>query len=200
MSASDRPYALDIRDRDNLDDEMSTLVKGIEKKYGFMPHFLKFFKTDNQRLRAFIIPYMELMREDSGLTMDEHEMIALVSAATNGCFYCQLHHSALVRERFGDPIFAEQLSRNYRVADLSSRHRAMLDYVVKVLTDAEDIDDADRDRLRDEGFDDEAIWTITSTACFYASANRMSQAIGLEPAREYIDMYRSEATAAASAG
>jgi hypothetical protein len=68
MSDPQRPYALDIADRDNLDDEMRTLVKGIEKKYGFTPNFLKFFKTDNKRLRAFITPYMELLRPDSGLS------------------------------------------------------------------------------------------------------------------------------------
>ena len=190
MSDPQRPYALNIRDRDNLDDEMKTLVRGIEKKYGFIPNFLKFFKTDNQRLRAFITPYMELLRSDSGLTMEDHEKIAVVCAATNGCFYCQLHHGALLREKTGDPVLAEQLSRNYRIADLSSRDRAMLDYVVKVSTDPESISDKDRDLLRAEGFDDEAIWSITSTACFYAGANRMSQAIGLEPAPEYLDLYR----------
>ena len=199
MSNVERPYALDIQDRDNLDEEMRTLVKGVEKKYGFMPNFLKFFKTDNQRLRAFIIPYMELLRADSGLSIEEHEMIAVVCAATNGCFYCQLHHSALVREQTGDAMFAEQLSRNYRLADLSTRHRAMLDYVVKVSTTAEAIDDADREHLRDQGFSDEAIWSITSTACFYAGANRMAQAIGLEPAPEYLDLYRAGKQSAATA-
>jgi len=200
MSDTNRPYALDIPDRDNLDDEMRTLVKGIEKKYGFMPNFLKFFKTDNQRLRAFIVPYMELMRADSGLTLEEHEMIALVCAATNGCFYCQLHHGALAREITGDTMLAEQMSRNYKLADLSARHRAMLDYVVKVSTEAESIDDDDRDALRGHDFDDETIWSITSTACYFASVNRMSQAIGLVPAREYLDMYRTETNAIVSAG
>lgn len=190
MSDPQRPYALDIRDRDNLDDEMETLVRGIEKKYGFIPNFVKFFKTDNQRLRAFMVPYMELLRSDSGLSIDDHEKIALVCAATNGCFYCQLHHSALLREKTGDSMLAEQLSRNYHYADLSSRDRVMLDYVVKVSTNAASITDQDRELLRAEGFDDEAIWSITSTACFYAGANRIAQAIGLEPAPEYIDLYR----------
>ena len=54
--------------------------------------------TDNKRLRAFMTQYMELMRPDSGLTHLEVEMIALVSAATNGCFYCTAHHGALLRE------------------------------------------------------------------------------------------------------
>lgn len=200
MPDPNRPYALDIHDRDNLDEEMDTLVKGVEKKYGFMPNFLKFFKTDNQRLRALMTPYMELMRADSGLTLEEHEMIAVVCAATNGCFYCQLHHGALVRGQTGDAMLAEQLSRNYKMADLSARHRAMLDYTVKVSTDAESIDEDDRNILRENGFDDEGIWSITSTTCFYASVNRMSQAIGLVPAPEYVDMYRSEAGSAASAG
>ena len=82
MSKEERPYALDIKDRDNLDEEMTALVKGIEKNYGFMPNFLKFFKTDNQRLRAFMTSYKEVLRADSGLSELEHEMIALVCAAT----------------------------------------------------------------------------------------------------------------------
>ena len=190
MTVESQPFDLDVPDRDNLDDEMSALVDGIEKKYGFLPNFVKFFKTDNQRLRAFMAPYMELMRPDSGLSLIEHEMIALVSAATNGCFYCQMHHGAVLRGETGDAMFAETLSRDYRNADLEQRHRIMLDYVVKVLTEAEAIDEDDRHALRQVGFDDETIWTITSTACFYASANRMAQAIGLKPAPEYLTMNR----------
>lgn len=190
MASEQRPYELDVRDRDNLDAEMRAFVAGVEKKYGFLPNFLKFFKTDNQRLRAFLTPYLELMRPDSGLSHLEHEMISLVSAATNGCVYCQMHHGGLLREETGDPMLAEYLSRDYRKADLSERHRVMLDYVVKVLTDAEGIVEADRERLRSVGFDDEAIWSVTSTACFYAGANRMAQAIGLRPAPEYLDMGR----------
>jgi uncharacterized peroxidase-related enzyme len=191
---------LDLEERDNLDAEMAALVKGIEKKYGFMPHFVRLFATDNKRLRACMGQYLELMREDSGLTHLEHEMIALVSAATNGCVYCTSHHGALMRAESGDPLFAEYLSRNYKLADLSPRHRAMLDFVVKVLRDAEAIEDADRDALRAVGFDDEQIWMIISTASFYAGANRIAQASGLRPAPQYLDMYREQAPAARKAG
>ena len=87
--ASNAPiHAMNLVERNNLDPEMTALVKGIEKKYGFMPHFIRLFATDNQRLRAFMGQYMELLRLDSGLSHLEHEMIALVSAATNGCVYC----------------------------------------------------------------------------------------------------------------
>ncbi len=181
---------LSLQERQNLDPEMAALVKGVEKKYGFLPNFVRLFATDNKRLRAFMGQYMELMRTDGGLTHLEHEMIALVSAATNGCVYCTAHHGALMREEAGDALFAEYLSRNYKLADLSPRHRAMLDFVVKVHRDAEQIEDADRDALRGAGFDDEQIWMIISTASFYAGANRIAQAAGLKPAAQYLEMYR----------
>jgi uncharacterized peroxidase-related enzyme len=174
------------------------MTEGVEKKYGFMPNIFKAFKTDNQRLRAFMTPYMELMRPDSGISHLEHEMIALVSAATNGCVYCTAHHGMLMRAESGDPQFAEYLSRNYKLADLSDRHRAMLDFVVKVHRNAEEIDDDDRQALRDVGFTDEAIWMIISTACFYASSNRMAQAIGLRPLPQYLEMYREPKKAQAA--
>lgn len=185
---------LNLRERNNLDAEMTALVQGIEKKYGFLPHFVRLFATDNRRLRAFMAPYLELLRPDSGLSPLEVEMIALVAAATNGCVYCTAHHGALMRELTGDALFTEFLSRNYRYAELSARHRAMLDFAVKVLGDAEAIEDEDRQRLRDAGFDDEAIWSVINTAAFYAGANRIAQATGLKPAAQYLEMHRGGKT------
>ena len=178
---------LALTERDNLDAEMATMVRGIEKKYGFMPNFVRLFATDNQRLRAFMVPYMELMRADSGLSPLDHELIALVSAHTNGCAYCCAHHGAALRGVCGDPVFAEYIGRNYK---LSSRDRAMLDFAVMVLQEPEAIGDAERDVLRAEGFDDEAIWTIASTAAFYAGANRLAAAVGLKITPEYLTMHR----------
>ncbi len=190
MATTRQICALDLKDRDNLDAEMSALVKGIEKKYGFLPHFVQLFATDNRRLRAFMTQYMELLREDSGLSHLEVEMIALVSAATTGCVYCTAHHGALLRGETCDALFAEYLSRNYKLATLSARQRAMLDFAVLVLTDAENIEDEHRQKLRDVGFDDEAIFSIVSVAAFYAGANRIAQAIGLKPSAQYLEMYR----------
>lgn len=181
---------LALRERDNLDAEMAAMVRGIEKKYGFMPNFVRLFATDNQRLRAFMVPYMELMRADSGLSALDHELIALVSAHINGCAYCCAHHGAALRGVCGDPVFAEYIGRNYKLADLSSRDRAMLDFAVMVLKEPESIGDAERDALRAEGFDDEAIWYVASTAAFYAGANRVAAAVGLKITPDYLTMHR----------
>jgi uncharacterized peroxidase-related enzyme len=181
---------LDLVEKNDLDDEMATFVHGIEKKYGFVPNFLRLWASDNKRLRAFLVPWLELMRTDSGLSPLDHELIALVCANENGCAYCCAHHGATLRGVSGDPVFAELIGRNYKLAELSSRDRAMLDFVVMVEKEPEAIGDTERDRLRAEGFDDEAIWYIASTAAFYASANRMSAAVGLKITPEYLTMHR----------
>ena len=181
---------LDLAERNNLDPEMRQLVKGIEKKYGFLPHFVRAYATDNRRLRSFMQFYAEMQRPDAGITPLEHELIALVSAATNGCVYCTAHHGALLRGATGDALFTEYVARNYKLAELTPRHRAMLDFAVKVNADGEAIEDADRDLLREAGFDDEQIWQIAAIASFYAGANRMAQAIGLRPAAAYLEMNR----------
>lgn len=182
--------ALDLEDRDNLDDEMATMVKGIEKRYGFVPNFVKLFATDNRRLRAFMVPYMELMRTDSGLSPLDHELIALMSAATNGCTYCCAHHGMQLRSMCDDHVFVEYIGRNYRLAELAPRERAMLDFATLVLTDPEAIDDAERQKLRDVGFDDEGIWYVAATAAFYAGANRLAVAAGLKVTPDYLGMHR----------
>ncbi len=181
---------LDLDDRNNLDDEMKLMVAGIRKKYGFMPNFVRVFASDNKRLRAFMTPYMELMRADSGLSPLDHELIALVCAQTNGCAYCCAHHGARLRGLCDDPVFVEYIGRNYRLAKLGSRERAMLDFTLLVLNDPESIGDPERDRLRDEGFSDEAIWYVAATASFYAGTNRLAVAAGLEITPEYLTMNR----------
>ena len=63
----------------------------------------------------------------SGLSKLEREMIAVVVSSINKCFYCLTAHGAAVRALSGDPELGEMLVMNYRVADLSDRHRAMLE-------------------------------------------------------------------------
>ena len=187
---TERISALDLKDRDNLDTEMRALVAGLEKKYGFVPNFVRLFATDSLRLRAFMGQYMELMRRDSGLTPLDHELIAVASATTNGCSYCTAFHGMLLRG-VSDEALADAVVADHRTAALSPRQRVMLEFAVKVNRDAEQITDADRQALRDVGFDDEAIFMICATAGFYAGANRLAQAIGLKPSPRYATMNRN---------
>ena len=74
---------------------------------------------------------------------------------------------------------------NYRAADLSPRHRAMLDFSVKMTLASWEIGDEDRETLRRVGFDDRGIWDIAAVASFYNMSNRMASAVDMRPNMEY---------------
>lgn len=112
-------------------------------------------------------------------------MIAVAVSAVNRCFYCLTAHGAAVRELSGDPVLGELMVMNYRVADLSDRQRAMLDFAVKLTERPAEILEGDRQALRDVGFTDRDIWDIASVTGFFNMSNRVAAASDMRPNDEY---------------
>ena len=79
---------------------------------------------------------------------------------------------------------------NYRAAELSERHRAMLDFADKLTTDVHSMNESDRQTLRDNGFSEKDIWDIANIAGFYNMTNRVASALDMQPNPEYHSMHR----------
>ncbi|MCB1958554.1 MAG: peroxidase-related enzyme, partial [Rhodocyclaceae bacterium] len=120
----------------------------------------------------------------------EREMIAVAVSSQNHCHYCLTAHGAGLRQLTGNPQLAEEIAMNYRIADVTPRQRAMLDFVVKMTNEPDAVGEADRQSLRDAGFDDRTIFDIASLAGFYNMTNRVSTATGMKPNPEYHAMAR----------
>jgi uncharacterized peroxidase-related enzyme len=155
------------------------------EKIGFVPNVLAAYAHDMAKLEAFAAFYNDLMLAPSGLTKLEREMIAVAVSSENRCFYCLTAHGAAVRMLSGDPVLGEMLVMNYRAADLTPRHRAMLDFAVKVARESHAIEEPDRERLRQAGFADRDIWDIAAVASFFNMSNRMASAVDMRPNAEY---------------
>jgi uncharacterized peroxidase-related enzyme len=112
-------------------------------------------------------------------------MIAVVVSAVNRCFYCLTAHGAAVRQLSGDPLLGEMLVMNYRAARLEPRHRAMLDFAVKLTEASHAVEDGDREALRAAGFGERDIWDIAAVASFFNMSNRMASAVDMRPNIEY---------------
>ena len=74
---------------------------------------------------------------------------------------------------------------NYRAANLAPRQRAMLDFAAKLTKASEEIEETDRQALRDVGFTDRDIFDIASVAAFFNMTNRVAAAIDMQPNPEY---------------
>lgn len=168
-----------------LSPAMTAYFDKCRDKIGFVPNVLAAYAFDNAKLEAFAAFYNDLMLAPSGLSKLEREMIAVAVSAENRCFYCLTAHGAAVRQLSGDPILGEQLVMNYRTADLSPRQRAMLDFAVMMTNYSHEIEEEDRQTLRDVGFSDRDIWDIAAVAGFYNMSNRMASAVDMRPNKEY---------------
>ncbi len=80
--------------------------------------------------------------------LDAKKVDAVAVSSVNRCYYCLTAHGAAVRQLSGDPVLGELLVMNYRAADLSVRHRAMLDFSVKLTETPHLVGEEDREGLR----------------------------------------------------
>ncbi|HZY23511.1 MAG TPA: peroxidase-related enzyme [Beijerinckiaceae bacterium] len=168
-----------------LSGEMQAYFAKCDEKIGFVPNVLRAYAHDNQKLEAFAAFYNDLMLAPSGLSKLEREMIAVVVSSQNRCYYCLTAHGAAVRQLSGDPVLAEMLVQNYRAAELEPRHRAMLDFAVKLTDAPSTVEEPDRARLRSAGFSDRDIWDVAAVASFFNMSNRMASAVDMRPNRAY---------------
>ena len=168
-----------------LSEEMRTYFAKCDEKIGFVPNVLRAYAHDDAKLAAFAGFYNDLMLAPSGLSKLEREMIAVVVSSQNRCYYCLTAHGAAVRELSGDPVLGELMVMNYRAAELEPRHRAMLDFSVKLTEAPYAVEEEDREALRRAGFSERDIWDIAAVASFFNMSNRMASAVDMRPNRAY---------------
>ncbi|WP_417222114.1 peroxidase-related enzyme [Amphritea sp.] len=187
MSQPDHVTALDLNypSRDELPDDVKKYFDVCNEKLGMIPNVLKAYSQNLAQLEVFSKFYNELMFGESNITPLEREMIAVAVSSQNHCFYCIAAHGAALRNYSGDPALGELIAINYRAADLSLRHRAMLDFVVKMTISPDCIIESDRQALRDAEFSDQDIWDIANVAGFYNMTNRVAGAVDMQPNPEY---------------
>jgi uncharacterized peroxidase-related enzyme len=180
-------HALDIPtpSEEELSPETRKYLAKCREKLGLVPNVIAAYTFDEEKLRGFTGMYNTLMLGESGLSKLEREMIAVVVSAHNRCYYCLVAHGAAVRELSGDPVLGEILCMNYRVAELPARQRAMLDFAVKMTERSHEIEEPDRQALREAGLSDAEIWDVAAVASFFNMSNRMASAIDMMPNLEY---------------
>ena len=169
----------------DLSPAMAGYFNKCEEKLGFVPNVLKAYAFDMPKLSAFVAMYNDLMLAPSGLRKLEREMIAVAVSAQNRCYYCLVAHGAAVLQLSGDPVFGEWMVTNYRAGRLSKRHRAMLDFAVRLTAEPWTVEGADREALRRAGLSDRDIWDVAAVAAFFNMSNRLASATDMRPNEAY---------------
>jgi uncharacterized peroxidase-related enzyme len=191
MPAAAQPIsAFDTPSLDDVPEDIRARMLAVQEKAGFVPNVFLLLARRPAEFRAFLAYHDALMDKREGLTAAEREMIVVAVSSANQCQYCVVAHGAILRVRAKDPTISEQVGANWRKADITPRQKAMLDFALRVALAAETVGDAERQAVRDAGFDTEDMWDIAAIAAFFAMSNRLANATDLRPNREFYGMGR----------
>lgn len=188
---SDRPISrYPVPELNDLPDDIREKILAVQEKAGFVPNVFLTLAHRPAEFRAFFAYHDALMEKESGLTKAEMEMIVVATSNANACQYCVVAHGAILRIRAKNALVADQVATNYRKADITPKQMAMLDFAMKVCSDAGAVNAADFETLRGHGFNDEDIWDIAGITAFFGLSNRMANFMSMRPNDEFYAMGR----------
>lgn len=177
----------------DLPDDIRDRILVVQEKSGFIPNVFLVLAHRPDEFRAFFGYHDALMEKPGNLTKAEREMIVVATSSLNQCQYCVVAHGAILRIRAKDALIADQVAVNYRKADITERQRAMLDFAVRVSTEAHTVSETDFAKLTCHGFSEEDAWDIAAIAAFFGLSNRIANVTNMRPNTEFYAMGRDQA-------
>lgn len=165
-------------------------IEAVQEKAGFIPNVFLTLAHRPDECRAFFAYHDALMEKPGNLTLAEREMIVVATSAANQCQYCVIAHGAILRIRAKNPLVADQVALNYRKADISARQKAMLDFALKVTTQAYAVGEDDLATLVEHGFSEEDMWDIAAITAFFGMSNRLANVTNMRANDEFYTLGR----------
>jgi len=181
-----------IPELESLPTDIHQRILGVAEKSGFIPNIFLALAHRPDEFRAFFAYHDALMEKKGGLTKAEREMIVVATSGLNQCIYCVVSHGAILRIRQKNPQISEQLSTNFRNADITDRQKAMLKFAIKVAGTSHEINKNDFNNLKEQGFSDEDSWDIGAITALFALSNRIANMADIQPNNEFYSLGRNE--------
>jgi len=126
--------------------------------------------------------YMSIMFDKAGIRRGNAELIATVVSAANKCAYCVNHHAEALKFYWKDDEKVKQAAEDFRKLDLTEKQNAMLEFA--------DMKEDDVVKLRENGFSDEEILSITLITNYFNFVNRNANALGIDFSEEEMRGYK----------
>ena len=114
-----------------------------------------------------------LLRDRTGLSRAERELIATYVSYLNDCFYCHNSHGEIACYYLaGDRDLVNQVRENYSAAPISDKLKALLQIAGKVQQSGKAVTPDDIDNARDHGATDKDIHDTVLIAAAFCMFNR----------------------------
>lgn len=139
-----------------------------------------------------------VLRKPASISPGMRELIAAYTSFQNECRFCTKAHAAAACEMLGSEDLVWSALRDVDNAPLDEKDKAMLRLVGKITRNLPDVTAADIDRVRETGWDDEAIYYAITTCALFNFYNRWITSTGVAEMSE--EAHRLQGKGLASRG
>jgi uncharacterized peroxidase-related enzyme len=141
-----------------------------------------------------------LLHAPGPLSPGERELIATFVSSRNDCHYCQTSHGAVAAVHLGgDEALVAEVKRDFEVAPISSKLKALLAIAAKVQEGGKSVRAEDVDRARAQGATDQEVHDTVLIAAAFCMFNRYVDGLATWAPQEP-ESYRARAAVLAEKG
>lgn len=181
---------ISVIDEKEAKGELKDIYEQLIKKRGKVANIMKIHSLNPPTMKAHMDLYLSIMFENSTLSREECELIAVVVSSENNCQYCMNHHSEALNFYWEDNDRIEKLKRDFRSVVSSRRELNMLEYAVKLTRKPDGVGLSDIEKLRKNDFSDRDILSINLIVSYFNFVNRIALGLGVEFTPEELTGYK----------
>jgi uncharacterized peroxidase-related enzyme len=171
-------------DEDAAEGPLADIYARARESFTFVPDAVKVFSPRPAVAVAQEGLRRALLGRASSLGPRRADLVSAAVSQMNQCQYCSVAHLGNMIERgeLGEDAAVAAIA-DWRTLDLAPEERVMLEFAEKLNATPEAIREADVDRLRAAGFDDENIYDIVLLTAYRNFMNRVLAGLGVTTER-----------------
>jgi uncharacterized peroxidase-related enzyme len=163
--------------------EMAAMFAADRAHHGYVYNWTKVYAR-----RPDVLAAWTTLREAIAGRMDQrrYELVTMAAAQRMRSSYCALAHGVALMKHFYDEDTVLHLASDRENAGVDEVDVAVMRFAEKVVDDASQITQADVDRLRDLGLDDDDVMDVALTAAARCFFSKVLDAVGTQPDSTYL--------------
>jgi len=170
--------------------ELKDIYSKVVGERGKISNILKIHSLLPKSMITHLDFYMSIMFNKAGIKRADAELIATVVSAANKCDYCVNHHTEALKFYWKDEEKVKQAAIDFRKIDLTVQQNVMLEFAEKLTLYPGKMKEDDVKSLRENGFSDEEILSITLITNYFNFVNRVANSLGVDFSEEEIKGYK----------
>lgn len=175
---------------ESAEGKLKEVYEDLEKSRGKISNIMKIHSLDPDTMKNHLDLYMSIMFNNSTLSREERELIAVVVSALNNCSYCLNHHAEALNVYWKDEAKVNMLISDYKAIDFPIRTLAILNYAEKLTITPGLVNEFDVQNLRIHDINDEDILNINLVVSYFNFATRISNGLGVEFSEDEVKGYK----------